>query len=89
MPYLYRIVIEVFPTAALPHKTSLTAFFVLFFVKTFGCLSIGFGFDGPKHILDVNLISIKSYMYNKLLELFFLILSLFKYKRSDDIFLKF
>lgn len=69
---------EVFPTAALPHRTNLTAFLVLFFVKTLGCLSVAFVFDGPdpKHIYFPYLISIKNYMYNKLLELFLLILPL-------------
>lgn len=43
---------DVFPTAAFPHKTNLTAFLVLFLVSTLGCLSLEFfdDFDGPKHI---------------------------------------
>lgn len=40
---------EVFPTAALPHKTNLTAFFDCGLVNTFGCFSLSF-FDDPKHI---------------------------------------
>ena len=44
------MVMDVFPTAALPHSTSLTAFFMLPFVNTLGCDYVDDFLELKKHI---------------------------------------
>jgi hypothetical protein len=50
LPYLYRIVMDVLPTAALPQSTNLTAFFILPFVNTRGCDYFYLFLELKKHI---------------------------------------